>query len=73
MRLNRLLKFMKSRQGKRTAKQFAADLGISAAYLSQMYGGTRQPSKQVLKALGMEKSVEYTNAQRDRGRQGEHQ
>ena len=57
-----LIEFMQKRQGPRTAKEFAEELGISAAYLSDIYAGKREPGPTVLEKLSLEKDVVYRSA-----------
>lgn len=42
-----------------SAKAFAAELGVSAAYISMVRVGTKRPSRKILKALGFERRVTY--------------
>ena len=44
---------MKKQQGKRTAREYAAELGISPAYLSDIYAGKREPGPAILDRLGL--------------------
>jgi transcriptional regulator with XRE-family HTH domain len=44
---------MRKRQGQRKAYEFAAELGITTAYLSDIYAGKRGPGKKVLTKLGL--------------------
>lgn len=43
----------------KTNKEWAANAGVSAAYLTDMLLGNREPSSKVLTALGLEKIVIY--------------
>ena len=43
---------MKSKQGNRSLREFATSLGVSAAYLSDIYLGNRAPGPKVARALG---------------------
>jgi transcriptional regulator with XRE-family HTH domain len=60
MNLDEFLEFMKKQQGDQTAQQFAASLGISPQYLSDVYNGRRPPGESITAALNAEKSVVYT-------------
>jgi hypothetical protein len=57
--LDDVLALMKTRQGKRLNKNFAKTLGISASYLSDIYGKKRDPGDSVLRAMGIERRVFY--------------
>lgn len=50
-----VLAALRRKQGHRSLREFAVDLGISAAYLSDVYSKNRQPGKKLLKSLGMAK------------------
>ena len=54
-----VIQLMKRRQGKRTAKELAEELGITPQYLSDIYLGKREPGPSVLDKLGLEKEVLY--------------
>lgn len=47
-----LLGLMKKIQGEKTNTQFAAEIGISKQYLSDIYNGRKVPSDTVSEALG---------------------
>lgn len=53
-----LLALMKKIQGEKTNTEFAADLGISKQYLSDLYSGRKIPSDTVSAAFGFEQKVE---------------
>ena len=53
-----LLQLMKKIQGEKTSTEFAADLGISKQYLSDMYNGRKIPSEAVSATLGFTQRVE---------------
>jgi len=53
-----LLDLMKKIQGEKTSTEFAADLGISKQYLSDMYNGRKIPSEAVSATLGFTQKVE---------------
>lgn len=40
-------------------RKFAREIGISDAYLCDLLKGNRVPSERILRAIGMEKVVEY--------------
>ena len=52
-----LLALMKKIQGEKTNTEFAADLGISKQYLSDLYNGRKIPSDTVSGVLGFEQKV----------------
>jgi hypothetical protein len=52
-----LLALMKKIQGEKTNTEFAADLGISKQYLSDLYSGRKIPSDTVSSAFGFEQKV----------------
>ncbi len=54
-----LLQLMRKKQGSRTAKEYAEELGISAVYLSDIYAGRRDPGPAVLDALQLERDIVY--------------
>ena len=56
--VEQLLELMKKIQGEKTNTEFAADLGISKQYLSDMYNGRKVPSENVSAALGFTQRVE---------------
>src|SRR2546426_3327148 len=53
-----LLGLMKKIQGEKTNTQFAAEIGISKQYLSDIYSGRKVPSDTVSGALGYTPRVE---------------
>ena len=53
-----LLALMKKIQGEKTNTEFAADLGISKQYLSDLYRGRKIPSDTVSAVFGLEQRVE---------------
>ncbi|MFZ3211545.1 MAG: helix-turn-helix transcriptional regulator [Terriglobales bacterium] len=58
MEAKQLIRELKARQGHRSLRQFARELGISAAYLSDIYLGRREPGPKLLEPLGLSKRVE---------------
>jgi transcriptional regulator with XRE-family HTH domain len=57
-----VIEALKARQGDRSLRQFAEELGVSAAYLSDIYLGKRQPGEKVLKQFGITKSTVTTSS-----------
>jgi Helix-turn-helix len=53
-----LLGLMKKIQGEKTNTEFAAELGISKQYLSDLYNGRKVPSETVSATLGFTQKVE---------------
>jgi hypothetical protein len=56
--VDELLALMKKIQGEKTNTEFAADLGISKQYLSDLYRGRKIPSDTVSAVFGLEQKVE---------------
>ena len=56
--VDELLALMKKIQGEKTNTKFAADLGISKQYLSDLYSGRKIPSDTVSAVFGFEQRVE---------------
>jgi transcriptional regulator with XRE-family HTH domain len=54
-----LLKLLREKQGDRTAKQLAEELGITPQYLSDVFLGKRDPGESILEGLGLKKSTKY--------------
>ncbi len=48
-----------------TQQKFAAFLGVSGAYLSDVMQGKREPGESILKPLGYEKVVSYRKRRPD--------
>ena len=53
-----LLQLMKKIQGEKTNTEFAAEIGISKQYLTDIYNGRKVPSETVSAVLGYEPHVE---------------
>ena len=64
MREKTVIDLLKTMQGAKSQKEFAAEIGISAAYLCDIYRGFRAPGEAVLRKLGLQKNVEYVRVQR---------
>jgi transcriptional regulator with XRE-family HTH domain len=47
---------LRKRQGSRTAKEFADEIGISQPYLSDIFAFRRSPGPKIQEFLGIEKS-----------------
>jgi transcriptional regulator with XRE-family HTH domain len=52
-----LLKMLRREQGKMSLREFAKEIGISPAYLSDIYKGRRQGGKKLLDYFDLEKSI----------------
>lgn len=61
MTVAQLVSYLRAKQGNRTAKAFAVELGISAAYLSDVYAGRREPGDKILSRLNLERRVIYVH------------
>jgi transcriptional regulator with XRE-family HTH domain len=48
---------LKQRQGKRSLREFSKQVGVTAAYLSDLYRGNRDPGPRILEFLGLEREV----------------
>jgi transcriptional regulator with XRE-family HTH domain len=55
----KLIARMRKRQGRRTQKAFASELGISEPFLSDIYAGKRDPGAKVLRKLGLASLTVY--------------
>jgi transcriptional regulator with XRE-family HTH domain len=56
MKTEDVLRILTSKQGSRSLRDFAQEIGCSAAYLSDIYNGNRQPGPKILTFLGMKKT-----------------
>ena len=57
--LAHVIEMLKSRQGALTNVAYAAKLGISPQFLSDIYRGLRGPSKEVLDTMNLERAIMY--------------
>lgn len=53
MKLETVIKKMRKRQGEKSGREFARELGVTPAYISQIYAGARKPGPSILKAMGL--------------------
>lgn len=60
-----LLKYLRDAQGEKTQIAFATSLNCSAAYLSDIYAGRREPGPKVLAALGFQRHITYKKWRKD--------
>lgn len=56
---DQLIRWLERRQGQRTQKAFADEIGISGSYLGEIYQKTREPGPKVLRAIGVKRHVMY--------------
>lgn len=49
-----VIQMLRVRQGERSMRALAKELGISPPYLSDVFAKQRKPGKRILKALGLE-------------------
>jgi transcriptional regulator with XRE-family HTH domain len=54
-----LIALLEKKQRGRTASELAEELGISGAYLSDIFKGKRNAGPKVLEQLGLEQTVVY--------------
>lgn len=59
MTADQFVTFLRIKQGDRTAKEFAAILGVSPQYLCDVYKRRREPGESILSALDMCREVSY--------------
>lgn len=59
-----IVDLMRKRQGERTAKELADELGVSPQHISDIYLGRRFPGRSFLQRLGVEKRIVYVLASR---------
>lgn len=60
MTVQEILDQLKWKQGDRSLRTFAEEIGVTAAYLSDVYRGNREPAKTILAYLNIEKTVTRT-------------
>lgn len=60
---DQLITLLEKKQGNRTAAELADELGISGAYLSDIFKGKRNAGPKVLEQLGLEQAVVYQEVQ----------
>lgn len=56
MQTSDVIKILQAKQGEQSLRQFAGKVGCTAAYLSDLYRGNRQPGKKIMKFLGLKKT-----------------
>jgi transcriptional regulator with XRE-family HTH domain len=50
---------LRKKQGDRTQRELADELGISPQHLSELLGGSRMPGKALRRKIGIEKRVTF--------------
>lgn len=55
-----VIEILKKKQGKRTAREFARELGFSANYIHYVLTGKQEPSSKLLALVGMRKEKTVT-------------
>ena len=54
-----LIRWLEKRQGTRNNKEFAESLGLSGAYLGDIYAKKREPGPKVLRAIKVKRHIMY--------------
>lgn len=54
-----VLSILRKKQAERTSADFASNLGISQAYLSEIYAGKKAPGIRVLEHIGLRRVMMY--------------
>lgn len=54
-----VVSILRKKQGKRTNRAFAAELGISAQFLGDIYDNRRTPGDKILLPLGLKSRMIY--------------
>ena len=55
---------LKRKQGDRTARELAAELGVGESYLSEIFSGSRNPGPMILEKLGLEEESVYRQTEK---------
>ena len=56
---DQVINILRKRQGERTAKELADELGVTPQYLSDVYAGRREPGPAILEPLGLKGEMFY--------------
>lgn len=56
---DQFIAFLRRQQGDQTAKDFAAELGVSQQYLSDIYNNRREPGEAITSALNVQRETRY--------------
>ena len=54
-----IVDLLRKKQGERTARALAQEIGITEQYLSDVFAGRREPGPAIIAGLGLEKEVIY--------------
>lgn len=57
--VEQVIDFLKKQQGERTQREFAEEIGITSAYLSDLYLRRRDPAEKVLGKFGITRKTVY--------------
>ncbi len=57
--VDEVIDLMRKRQGERTQRDLAEELGVSQQYLNDVYLRRREPGESILKGLGIVRRVVY--------------
>jgi transcriptional regulator with XRE-family HTH domain len=60
MTTEEFIEYLKKQQGDQTQEEFAAEIGVSPAYLSDVYNNRKDAGDKITSALNVERSVVYT-------------
>jgi hypothetical protein len=66
MQREEVIEKLKKNQGEQSMRSYASTLGCSAAYISDVYAGKRDPGPLLLDTLGLECKVEITKTYQKR-------
>lgn len=58
---DQVIGILRKRQGERTAKELAIELGITPQYLSDVFAGKRELGPSILSGLGLESEIVYVH------------
>ncbi len=58
-----IISLLRKKQGDRSAKELAADLGVTPQYLSDVFLGRREPGPAILRGLRLEAEITYIPAE----------
>jgi hypothetical protein len=54
-----VIRLLKQKQGDRSLREFAREVGVTAAYLSDIYQGRREPGPAIQRYLGVRREIRY--------------
>jgi hypothetical protein len=58
-----VIRLLKQKQGDRSLREFAREVGVTAAYLSDIYQGRREPGPAIQRYLGVRREIRYEYVQ----------